>query len=187
LVDLIPGLALKSLETIAARAVQAELKFLLAGGHAVIAHGHTRNTFDLDLIIRREDRESWTNLARALGYNLHHEGPTFLQFNPPDERVLPLDFMFVNSETFAKLMAQAVPGPVGVAGIKVVSLRHLLALKCHAVKHGHAGRIVKDVDDVINLVQVNRLDMDAAEIRELFLKHGTKELYEKVQRACRGN
>ncbi len=56
----------------------------------------------------------------------------------------------------------------------MVSLRHLLALKCHAIKHGHFGRIVKDTDDVIRLVQVNRVDVNVPEIRHLFLKHGTK-------------
>jgi hypothetical protein len=170
---------------IALRAQERGLSFLLAGGHAVIAHGHSRNTFDLDLIIRRADRSLWEDLARSAGYSLHREGPTFVQFNPPNPEVLPLDLMLVGDDTFAKLVADAVPAPASAAGAKVVSLRHLLALKCHAIKHGHQGRIVKDADDVIRLAQVNRLDLDEPGIRELFLKHGTVELYEKVRRLCR--
>jgi hypothetical protein len=92
--------------------------------------------------------------------------------------------MLVGEETFAKLMAEAVPAPAGAADAKIVSLRHLLALKCHAIKHGHQGRIVKDADDVIRLALVNRLDLDEPGIRDLFLKHGTAELYEKVRRLC---
>jgi hypothetical protein len=174
-----------SLGDIALRAQERGLSFLLAGGHAVIAHGHSRNTFDLDLIIRRADRSLWEDLARSAGYSLHREGPTFVQFNPPNPEVLPLDLMLVGDDTFAKLVADAVPAPASAAGAKVVSLRHLLALKCHAIKHGHQGRIVKDADDVIRLAQVNRLDLDEPGIRELFLKHGTVELYEKVRRLCR--
>jgi hypothetical protein len=60
-------------------------------------------------------------------------------------------------------------------------------LKCHAIKHGHEGRIVKDADDVIQLVQVNRLDVNRPDIREIFLKFGTADLYEKVQRICVAN
>jgi hypothetical protein len=176
----------KTLETISARAAQARLAFLLAGGHAVIAHGHARVTFDIDLIIRREDRARWIDLALSLGYSLHHEGPTFIQFNPSGSQFLPLDLMFVNQQTFSKLEADAVPAPSGLESARIVSLRHLLALKCHAIKHGHAGRVVKDADDVIRLVQANRLDVNAPEIRDLFLEHGTKELYEKVQRICAG-
>jgi len=38
---------------------------------------------------------------------------------------------------------------------------------------------------VIELIQNNRLDPDAQTVRELFLKHGTEELHEKVRTACR--
>jgi hypothetical protein len=173
-----------TLGKIAARATEAGLDFLLAGGHAVISHGHSRVTFDLDLIVCRSDREKWLGLAKSLNYDLYREGPTFVQFNPPDSASLPLDLMLVNEQTFTRLLAEAVPASPALKAAKVVSVGHLLALKCHAIKHGHPGRIVKDVDDVINLVQVNRLDINAPELKELFLKHGTSELYEKVKRAC---
>jgi hypothetical protein len=173
------------LGTIAALAAERGLPFLLAGGHAVIAHGHSRNTFDIDLIIRRADRALWMDLVRGADYVFLREGPTFLQFNPPNDQLLPLDLMLVGDDTFAKLEAEAVPAPASAAGAKVVSLRHLLALKCHAIKHGHRGRIVKDADDVIRLVQVNKVDMDESSIRDLFLKHGTVELYEEVRKLCR--
>jgi hypothetical protein len=88
-------------------------------------------------------------------------------------------------DTFKKMEAQSVPMPSNVAGLRVVSLMHLLALKCHAVKHGHAGRIVKDAEDVIRLIQNNKLDPEAPQLVELFNKHGTNEFYKKVRRACR--
>ena len=150
----------------------------------MIVHGYARTTFDLDLIICRNEQNQWRDLAQEIGYSFHHEGPTFLQFNPPNPRFLPLDLMLVNEQTFAKLMADAVSGPATTEGVNVVSLPHLLALKCHAVSHGHQGRIVKDADDIIHLVQASRLDINDPEVRKLFLKHGTVELYEKVRRAC---
>jgi hypothetical protein len=173
------------LGAIAIQAAERGLPFVLAGGHAVIVHGYPRNTFDIDLIIRRVDQACWSELVKSMGYSFHREGPTFLQFNPPNAQSLPLDLMLVGDETFAKLMAGAVPAPASTAGAKVVSLPHLLALKCHAIKHGHRGRIVKDADDVIRLVLANKLDLDEPGIRDLFLKHGTTELYEKVRKLCK--
>jgi hypothetical protein len=70
--------------------------------------------------------------------------------------------------------SEAVQAPASAGGARIVSLHHLLALKCHAIKHGHTGRIVKDGDDVIHLVQANRLDPNEPALRELFLKHGTQ-------------
>jgi hypothetical protein len=174
-----------SLRSIAAKASRAGLPFLLAGGHAVIAHGHPRTTFDIDLIIQNADREAWCALAAALGYNFHAKGQNFIQFDAPDSKGMPLDLMLANQDTFSRLAADAAPAGPEIAGIPVVSLHHLLALKCHAIKHGHARRIVKDADDVIRLVQSNRIDLDAPDIRELFLKYGTQELYKKVKAACR--
>jgi hypothetical protein len=173
---------MNALETIAAGAAEMDLAFLLAGGHAVIAHGHPRTTFDVDLIICREDRAQWLTLARNMGYISFSEGSTFLQFDPPNPKVLPLDLMLVAPDTFGKMMAEAVPAPASLSTAKIVSLRHLLALKCHAIKHGHAGRVEKDVDDVICLLRVNAIDINSSDIRSLFLKHGPKELYEKIQR-----
>ena len=172
---------------ISEQALKEGLQFLVAGGHAVIIHGHQRNTFDLDLIIRRSDKERWTQLAQALGYSFHHEGPTFLQFNPKDQRGLPLDLMIVNDETFKKMRTEAVPATSSVPAARAVSLLHLLALKCHAIRYGHAGRIVKDADDVIQLVQLNGIDPNDANTRELFLKHGTKTCMKKSKGSAQKN
>jgi hypothetical protein len=174
----------RTLQIIEERAAAKGLQFLLAGGHAVIAHGHQRATFDLDLIVRHDDREQWLTLVEDLGFRFLHEGPNFLQFNPSDANLLPIDLMLVNQETFGKLIAEAVPTPAILASAKIVSLRHLLALKCHAIKHGHTGRLVKDADDVIRLVQANGVNVQDQEMRDLFLKHGTAEFYEKICRIC---
>ena len=159
------------------------LRYLVAGGHAVIFHGYPRNTFDLDLVIRRDDRDAWFQCAKAVGLKFLREGPAFLQFDPPSEDVFATDMMMVNEPTFEKLASGSVPAPE-FAGGQMVALRHLLALKCHAIKHGHQGRIVKDADDVIRLVQANSLNIEDGEIRETFLKYGTEEFYEKVRGAC---
>jgi hypothetical protein len=169
-------------EKIATRAAEENVPFLIIGGHAVVTHGYARNTFDLDIVIRREDREKWSALVGELGYAFLREGPTFLQYNPSEPLNLPLDLMMVNEETFAKLAAQAVPSPLSKTA-RCVSLLHLLALKCHAIKHSHKGRIEKDVNDVLHLVEINRLDVTQPEIREMFLRFGPKELYEKLQRS----
>ena len=69
--------------------------------------------------------------------------------------------------------------------LKAVSLRDLIILKCHAIKHGHAGRVLKDIDDVIHLVLANKVNLEDDCWRELVLKYGTAELYEILQRACK--
>jgi len=154
---------------------------LLAGGYAVISHVHRRVTFDLALVICRDDRGKWIALAHKLGFTTISEGPAFIQFNPELKERQPLDLIVVDHETFGKLSVESVPGPPSEPGVKVVSLRHLLALKSHAIKYGHSGRVGKDLEDMIELIRVNRVDVAAPDMRELLLKHGTQELYERLR------
>lgn len=167
-------------DRLAAAARAAGLPCLVIGGHAVILHGLARTTFDLDLAIPRETADAWKNLLATRGHTVLREAPTFLQFNPPPEGGLPTDLMLLNKETFAKLAAAAVEGPPELARLPVVSLAHLLALKCHALKHGHPGRLLKDADDVIRLVELNRVDVNQPEWRELFQKYGPPDLHPKL-------
>ena len=90
--------------------------------------------------------------------------------------------MLLGDDTFAKLAEASLPGSPATSDARVVSLWHLLAMKCHAIKHGGAGRIVKDADDLIHLVQVNGLDVREPELKSLLLKHGTEDLYDKLCR-----
>jgi hypothetical protein len=147
---------MNQLAIIAAAAQSYGIPFLLGGGHAVIAHGFAQSTFDVDLIARQTDRDKWLQLARSAGYELYQENPNFLQFNAAAEGTFPLDLMFINDATFAKMQAAAVASPSGLEGLRVVSQMHLLALKCHAVKFGHPGRIVKDGSGGTDLIRTPR-------------------------------
>ena len=177
---------MNEIAVIAEQAAGKKLPLLVAGGLAVLVHGYQRKTFDADLVIRRADRDAWLELMQGLGFSVFREGPVFLQMNPPEDSDLPpVDLMFMSDETFAKLVATAIPNPDGPALPRVVSLDSLIAMKCHAIRHGHPGRIVKDADDLIHLFLANRLDPDAAEWRALILKFGTEELFEKIRRICK--
>jgi hypothetical protein len=158
------------------------LPSLLIGGHAVTAHGHPRNTFDLDLLIPRSSLKNWRDFVLAEGYSIYQEGSAFLQFNPPDEETLPLDLMIVSDESYHQFEIEAEPNSTVEPTVKMVALKHLLALKSHAIRHGHAGRVEKDMDDVIGLVRANGIDVANAEWRDIFLKYGLPELHEKLLR-----
>ena len=47
-----------------------------------------------------------------------------------------------------------------------------------------AGGHAVIVQYVIRLIQANRLEVNQPEIRDLLLKHGTQELYAKIQKTC---
>lgn len=171
-------------ETLDREARARQLPFLVIGGFAVVVHGYARTTGDLDLLVGKTAREAWLDLAGALGYTLFHDGGTFLQLSAPSGTFWPLDLMLVGEATFAGMMAESQEAPLGSVVLRVPSLRHLLALKCHALKTTPAHRVLKDLQDVTTLVDANRLDVRDEQFKQLVLKYGHAELYERLVRMC---
>ena len=156
--------------------------FLVIGGHAVIAHGYPRTTVDLDLMVRRREREIWLTHLRELNYEVEHVQDTFAQLTSTVGDI-DLDLMFANDPTFDGMLSDSVAKPGGTMNVRVPSLQHLIALKLHVLKQGLRHRVLPDLDDVIELVLANGLDLREEKWRRLFDKYGNMDLYEKVRHA----
>ncbi|MBI5384260.1 MAG: nucleotidyltransferase family protein [Verrucomicrobia bacterium] len=164
-------------------AARRELQFLVIGGHAVNVHSYSRQTYDLDLLISKDRAPEWTAAVSSLGYTFLNAHPTFLQFTAPSPKDWPIDFMLVNQRTWTGLWSEAVEAGLGGVTIKVPSLRHLIALKLHVLKQGLRHRVLKDLNDVVQLVELNRVDVRADEFRRLCERYGNLKLYEDIVRA----
>ncbi len=171
-------------QAIDSEARKHHLHFLVIGGLAVNFHGYSRDTADLDLLIHHDAREKWLSLLAQLGYAMHRDGNAFIQLSPPTEGAWPVDLMMVREPTFRPIFDHGKKVEMYGAQLLIPTLEHLLALKLHALKHGDAGRFLKDFLDVENLVKVNKVDWRSDAVRQMFLKYGNLELYEKISRAC---
>ena len=170
------------LQRVNLEAAKRELRYLVIGGLAVNVHGYSRDTGDLDLLIEHESRSRWLDLFRQLGYQVFQDKDVFVQLSPPTDGAWPVDLMLVRDQTFQMILAAGIKTELFGADVIIPILEHLLALKLHALKHGNIQRYLKDYLDVENLIRINRVDMRAENIRQLFQKHGTMELYEKISR-----
>jgi len=159
---------------------------VVIGGHAVAAHGYARQTVDLDLLVRDDDRRAWVDLLTGFGYRLFHEDAAFVQLTPPTAAHWPVDLLLVSEPTFAGVMAEAREVDFGTQRVRIPSLEHLLALKLHALKGARPPRDLKDLTDVAQLVEANRLDIRSAGFQALCLKYATPEIYERIVQAFGG-
>jgi predicted nucleotidyltransferase len=172
-----------ALEQVQQAADEKGLRFVLIGGFAVIEHGYARLTADIDLLVLRDDQQPWRELLHGLGYQLAEDGENFKQYRKGDEAEWPLDLMLARQDTFDGLIAAARRVTVQGASVLLVSLEHLIALKLHVLKQARLHRFLKDFQDVVELVRINNVDLRSGQIRDLFLRYGTTDLYEKIQRA----
>jgi predicted nucleotidyltransferase len=170
-------------QTINLEARNRKLEFLVIGGLAVNFHGYSRDSAYLDLLIQRDARGPWLALFAGLHYSVDGEKGAFIQLSPPKDVAWPVDLMMVREPTFRAMFQKGREVEMFGARLLIPCLEHLLALKLHALKHSHLGRFLKDFLDVENLVRVNKVNVRSDKIRQLFVKYGTMELYEKVSQA----
>jgi len=179
-----PHVKMGLFQTINLEARKRELQFLVIGGLAVNFHGYPRDTADLDLLIHHDAREQWLSLFAELGYTVVQDRGAFIQLAPPSQGAWPVDLMMVAEPTFRPIFVHGKEVEMYGAGMLIPTLEHLIALKLHALKHTNAGRFLKDLLDVENLIRANKVDLRSEGVRHLFLKYGNAELYEKVSHAC---
>ena len=172
------------IQEIANQAGDAGISFLVIGGYAVFAHGYVRATDDLDLIVQRGRRMELSKLLVDMGMSVKNDAANFLQFDSRNKAGMDVDLMFVSEEVFERLEQAAVKTKIEGVPVQVVSLLHLIALKCHALQHSKSLRRLKDMDDLVQLILVNGLDLKEPELGAIILKHGNAELYEKLRHAC---
>lgn len=160
------------------------MRFLVIGGYAVAALGHARTTFDVDFLVRRNDRIEWERRAKDSGLEVVHSTPVFTQMAGAGGSDA-LDLMCVDDATFVPMWDAGHDHRFGSAPARIPCLDHLLALKLHALRHAGDLRASKDAADIEALVRRHALDLKLPRYRDLFLKYGTAESYEMFLRILR--
>jgi predicted nucleotidyltransferase len=175
---------MKLLRTLREISQTRQIPFLLIGGHAVNVHGFSRMTEDVDIAVRRDQSSPWKEALESIGYKAVNDGGAFLQFASGVERGGALDLMLLNAATFEKLATRAKAIQYLGTEISVVAVEHLIALKLHALRQDLAHRRIKDFLDVVELIRANCLDLQSAELREIFTRYGTEDLARRIRIAC---
>jgi len=160
-----------------------KISCVLIGGFAVNYYKVSRQTADVDMLITKEDFEEITFVLHKAGYKKDYIRETFARFTDSKRNLMDVDFMFVNKETLDRIISAG--KKISIAGQKVIvpSLNNLIALKLHSLKHNYKIREIKDLPDIVSLIRVNHFPYKGKEFKELCLKYGTAEIYERVLKA----
>ena len=156
------------------------VRCILIGGFAVNYHKVTRQTLDVDFAIAEEDFRKISAALKKAGFKLDFIHKTFARFKANDYYLTDIDFMFVDKETFSKIIKDAKTISIAKQKFMVPSLSTLLAMKLHAIKSNRKAREYKDIFDILSLIRANNLNYKSEEFKGLCLKYGTEELYQKI-------
>ena len=158
----------------------AKIPFLLVGSFAVNYYQFSRATADVDVMMAEENYERALVLLKKNSYREIVRTALFARLKGSEPLLMDLDILFVDLKTFEGMMKESNEAKVGGAKLRVPTLNHLIALKLHSLKNNFENREMPDLRDIINLVQINRIDVRTESFRGLCLKYGTQEIYDKI-------
>lgn len=150
---------------------KAQVKYVVAGGVAVVMHGYRRFTQDLDLIVYLEKRNLEKLFDALINAGYLPKVPvtreqfsddeirnswkktkgmivfSFVQKNPPFNLI---DMFVDESIIFDEVYKQRVETKIGQIKVPILSIDHLIKLK------KKAGR-GKDLDDIVQLKAIKKM------------------------------
>lgn len=159
---------------------KVKIPFVLIGGFAVNHYRFSRATGDVDILMAEEDYAKARPILEKGGYEEVIFGKIFARFAHKKQTFLNLDVLFIDRNSMKGILKDANETKMEGMKIKVPSLKHLMALKLHALKNNPVNREIPDLIDLVNLIRENKIDVKKASFRELCLKYGSKDLYERI-------
>lgn len=158
-----------------------DINCVLIGGFAVNYYKVTRQTADVDFLITKEDFEKILSALEKAGFRLDFSQEVFARLTSSNRTYLmDLDFMFVDKGTLNKIIKDGKRTRIAGGEFILPSLKNLIALKLHSLKHNPKIRENKDLPDIINLLRINKVDFKSKEFKDLCLKYGTEEIYHTI-------
>jgi len=163
-----------AIEEIFSALLEARVEFVVAGGVAVVLHGHARLTADLDLVVWLERENILRAMGALAGLGYRPEAPVAAeQFADPAQRLqwirdkgmrvfslwsdlhrtTPIDLFVEEPLPFAELADAAARVPLGSITVPIASIPHLMRMK------RAAGR-AQDLEDLRVLEELLRARLD---------------------------
>lgn len=160
------------------------IPFAVAGGFALGAYKHVRETEDVDILVRKDDWHRFKAIVLGLGYREVFAGSKAVRDTEDDVRIEPLYTGAYPGD--GKPKAIAFPDPTDPKAVHlgerypVVTLETLVTLKI-AAGMTSPGRRLKDYADVVELIRRNALPADFVKRLDPYVHETFVELFQLAQ------
>jgi len=168
-------------DLIAVEFEKAGVTYALVGGFAVNAYQVSRQTADVDLLIVADDLAKAGRVLESSGYRKSVVADVVARFEGDGKRLMDIDLLLVDPATLRRVCEDGKTVRIAGNDVRVPSLRHLIAMKLHAIKSDPSKRLGKDLPDIVALMKKNGLSLEDAGMAELCLKFGTSDILGKLR------
>lgn len=152
-------------------------RFAVVGGHALLAHGVQRLTFDLDILVRQSDQSRLIASLEDVGFETLHWSSGYSNHAHTESAWGRLDVVYVDDASGEKIFEECTSREVAGRPVPVPSTRVLTAMKLHAI-HNDPSRRLQDLADIRALLEQAPQERRAA--RDVFVERGREAWLEEV-------
>lgn len=158
---------------------EIDQRFAVIGALGLAAQGHSRATFDVDIVTTGEVQAQLIEYLESMGYQTVHRSSGYSNHAHSDRELGRLDVVYLRGNTSRTILDGATmqQGPDGVA-IPVPRPEHLAALKIFAIKN-NPQRVLQDLEDVRRILLIPGVDKD--EIEGYFRRYGMEALLDRLE------
>ena len=146
---------------------------VLIGGFALNFYSVVRQTVDLDFLITKKDFEKILPDLREQGYKVARQNKVFANLESSDRRLMDLDYMFVDPGVFERILKDGREVQIAKRKFVIPSIK------------GNPKRVLKDLPDIIGLIENNGIDVRSKPFEELCLKYGNADLLANIRNFMR--
>jgi hypothetical protein len=166
------------LDRLASFLEEHDFPFAVIGGLGLHAYGHSRATFDLDLVTVSEAQRPLVALLGELGYETVHLSSGYSNHSHSDPDWGGVDVAYVDEQTARQLFGAAEDRlKLGRRHYRVPTAEHLIAMKVQAMRND-PSRLLQDLSDVDYLLRLPDTDREA--VRAYFEKADMLDWYERL-------
>lgn len=151
--------------------------FAVVGGHALLAHGVHRATFDLDVLVRQRDQSRLVAALEEIGFETLHRSSGYSNHVHGDSSWGRLDVVYVDEESASRILDQCTWRSVAGRSVLIPSVKVLSAMKLHAASNDPSRRLM-DLADIRALLE--QAPSERGGVREVFLQRGRGDWLEDV-------
>ena len=156
-----------------------DVRGVLVGGYALIAHKVQRMTFDIDFMITKEASIKIEQDIINAGYSVLNRQEAFIQFKSGKDGLRDIDFLIGDAHTIEMLIENGKKILIAGEPFIIPSPEHLIAMKLHSIA-GNKMRELNDFPDIVQLMKVNAVDPRNENIKKMFEKYKMADFYQRV-------
>ena len=154
------------------------INYALIGGFALQAYGYVRSTRDIDFLILEKNQDLVISHLEQIGFKTLHLSSGYSNHLHPIDS-LRIDFVYVDELTGSKIFTETTSTILfDDTPLRVVSARHLIALKLFAAKND-PDRILREFADIKELVKNTHLSRQV--LKDLLSTYGFEDWIDKVE------